>query len=106
MYLSLQPRLRRRRRRSFGSRAALEWAPLGIRVNSIHPGYVDTPLVADVLHRSENGNEMRDNLISLHPIGRLGAPREIADAVVFLASDEASFMTGGEMVIDGGYTAR
>ena len=86
--------------------AALEWAPLGIRVNSIHPGYIDTPLVADVLHRSENGNEMRDNLISLHALGRLGVPREIADAVVFLASDEASFMTGGEMVIDGGYTAR
>jgi NAD(P)-dependent dehydrogenase (short-subunit alcohol dehydrogenase family) len=86
--------------------AALEWAPLGIRVNSVHPGYIDTPLVADVLQRSENGNELRDMLISLHALGRLGEPREIADAVVFLASDESSFMTGGEMVIDGGYTAR
>jgi NAD(P)-dependent dehydrogenase (short-subunit alcohol dehydrogenase family) len=45
-------------------------------------------------------------LINRHPIGRLGVPREIADAVVFLASDESSFMTGGEMVIDGGYTAQ
>lgn len=86
--------------------AALEWAPLNIRVNSIHPGYIDTPLVADVLHRSENGNELKDMLIGLHPLGRLGEPREIADAVVFLASDESSFMTGSEMVVDGGYTAR
>ena len=54
----------------------------------------------------ENGNERRQMLVDRHPIGRLGVPREIADAVVFLASDESSFMTGGEMVIDGGYTAQ
>ena len=86
--------------------AAIEWAPLGIRVNSVHPGFIDTPMVANALHASENGNEMRSAIIAAHPLGRLGVPREIADAVVFLASDEASFMTGAELVVDGGYTAQ
>jgi NAD(P)-dependent dehydrogenase (short-subunit alcohol dehydrogenase family) len=86
--------------------AALEWAGLNIRVNSIHPGFIETPLVSTMLHEVENGNELRTMLISRHALGRLGAPREIADAVVFLASDESSFMTGGELVIDGGYTAQ
>ncbi|HEY2662514.1 MAG TPA: glucose 1-dehydrogenase [Caulobacteraceae bacterium] len=86
--------------------AALEWAPLNIRVNSIHPGFIDTPMVANVLHQAENGNEMREMIISRHAFGRLGVAREIADGVVFLASDESSFMTGSELVIDGGYTAQ
>ena len=86
--------------------AALEWAPLNIRVNSIHPGYIDTPLVSKVIREVENGNELREVLISRHALGRLGLPREIADAVVFLASDESSFMTGSELVVDGGYTAQ
>jgi NAD(P)-dependent dehydrogenase (short-subunit alcohol dehydrogenase family) len=86
--------------------AAIEWAPLGIRVNSVHPGFIDTPMVANALHAAENGNEMRSAIIAAHPLGRLGVPREIADAIVFLASDEASFMTGAELVVDGGYTAQ
>jgi len=86
--------------------AALEWAPLGIRVNSIHPGFIDTPMVSGALHRAENGNELREMIITRHALGRLGEPREIADAVVFLASDESSFMTGSELVVDGGYTAQ
>ncbi|WP_416908529.1 MAG: SDR family NAD(P)-dependent oxidoreductase [Polymorphobacter sp.] len=86
--------------------AALEWAPLGIRVNSVHPGFIETPMVANALHAAENGNEMRDQLIAAHPLGRFGVPREIADAVVFLASDESSFMTGSELVVDGGFTAQ
>ena len=85
---------------------ALELAPLGIRVNSVHPGYIDTPMVSNAIHQAENGNEMRAVLISRHPLGRLGVPREIADGIVFLASDESSFMTGAELVIDGGYTAQ
>ena len=85
--------------------AALELAATGVRVNSVHPGFIETPMVAEALHASENGNEMRVMLISRHALGRLGAPREIADAIVFLASDESSFMTGAELVIDGGYTA-
>ena len=86
--------------------AALEWAPLNIRVNSVHPGFIETPMVANAIHESENANEMRDQLIAAHALGRLGMPREIADAMIFLASDESSFMTGAELVIDGGYTAR
>jgi NAD(P)-dependent dehydrogenase (short-subunit alcohol dehydrogenase family) len=86
--------------------AALEWAPVGIRVNSIHPGFIDTPMVSNVIQAAESGNELRELIISRHPLGRLGASREIADAVVFLASDDSSFMTGAEMVVDGGYTAQ
>jgi NAD(P)-dependent dehydrogenase (short-subunit alcohol dehydrogenase family) len=86
--------------------AALEWAPLGIRVNSLHPGFIETPMLAEGLRRSENGNEMREMLVLAHPLGRLGVPAEIADAILFLASDESRFMTGAELVVDGGYLAR
>jgi NAD(P)-dependent dehydrogenase (short-subunit alcohol dehydrogenase family) len=86
--------------------AALEWAPHNIRVNSVHPGFIDTPMVANGLREAEDGNARRDTIISHHALGRLGEPREIADAVVFLASDESSFMTGSELVVDGGYTAQ
>ena len=85
--------------------AALEWAALGIRVNSVHPGFIETPMVTAAMRNAENGNEMRDQLIAAHPIARFGVPREIADAILFLASDESSFMTGAELVVDGGYTA-
>lgn len=84
---------------------ALELAPLGVRVNSVHPGFIETPMVINSIQNSENGNEMRDTIISRHAMGRLGVAREIADGIVFLASDESSFMTGAELVIDGGYTA-
>lgn len=86
--------------------AALEWAPLGIRVNSIHPGFIDTPMVSGALAGREDGNEMRVALMAAHPLGRFGVPKEIGDAVAFLASDDASFITGAELVIDGGYTAQ
>jgi NAD(P)-dependent dehydrogenase (short-subunit alcohol dehydrogenase family) len=86
--------------------AALEWAPLGIRVNSVHPGFIETPMVSHVLDQLGNANETRTLVISKHALGRLGLPREIGDAVLFLASDESSFMTGSELVVDGGYTAQ
>ncbi|HEX3406148.1 MAG TPA: SDR family oxidoreductase, partial [Caulobacteraceae bacterium] len=86
--------------------AALEWAPLGIRVNSVHPGFIDTPMVSGALQQAENANQMRDLIISRHALGRFGVPHEIADAVLFLASDESRFMTGAELVVDGGYTAQ
>jgi NAD(P)-dependent dehydrogenase (short-subunit alcohol dehydrogenase family) len=86
--------------------AALEWAPLGIRVNSVHPGFIETPMLAEGVRQSPNGNEMREMLISRHPLGRLGLSAEVAAAVLFLASDESSFMTGAEMLVDGGYTAQ
>jgi NAD(P)-dependent dehydrogenase (short-subunit alcohol dehydrogenase family) len=84
---------------------ALELAAVGVRVNSVHPGFIETPMVLNAFRNSENENEMRDMIVSRHAVGRLGVPREIADAIVFLASDESSFMTGSEMVVDGGYTA-
>lgn len=86
--------------------AALEWAPLNIWVNSVHPGFIDTPLVSNALATREDGNEMRVALMAAHPLGRFGLPREIGDAIAFLASDESSFMTGAELVVDGGYTAQ
>jgi len=78
---------------------ALETAQQGIRVNSVSPGYVRTPIL-DVLDQ-----EALDFLTSLHPIGRLGQPEEIANAAVFLLSDEASFITGTDLLVDGGFTA-
>ncbi|MEZ5653925.1 MAG: SDR family NAD(P)-dependent oxidoreductase [Burkholderiaceae bacterium] len=78
---------------------ALEASPRGVRVNSVSPGYVDTPIIA---HQSEEG---RRHLVSLHPIGRLGQPREIANAVLFLLSEESSFVTGADLAVDGGFTA-
>ena len=78
---------------------AIEAAPKGVRVNAIGPGYIDTPLLKDLLP------ELRQALIALHPIGRLGRDEEIANAVLFLASDEASFVTGSFLLVDGGYSA-
>ncbi len=75
---------------------ALGWAKAGVRVNSVHPGYIDTPIL---------GETDRGLLIGATPMGRLGRPEEIAATIAFLASDEASFATGAEFVIDGGYTA-
>lgn len=85
--------------------AALELAPLNIRVNSVHPGFIATPMVEDVLRAAPDGNEKRVELLAAHALGRLGRAEEIADAVLFLASGESSFMTGSELVVDGGYTA-
>ncbi len=78
---------------------ALEGAPEGIRVNSISPGYIDTPLL-ELLDQ-----ELKDFLISLHPVGRLGRSEEVANAALFLASDEASFITGADLPVDGGFLA-
>jgi NAD(P)-dependent dehydrogenase (short-subunit alcohol dehydrogenase family) len=85
--------------------AALEWAPLNIRVNTVHPGFIDTPMVANSVMLGPDGNEKKAMLVAAHALGRFGIPREIADAILFLASDESSFMTGAELVVDGGYTA-
>lgn len=79
---------------------ALEYASENIRVNAVSPGYIDTPIISGATE------EKRDLLISLHPLGRLGKPEEVAKAVVFLASDDASFITGTSLAVDGGYLAR
>ena len=79
-----------------------------IRCNSIHPGYIWTPLVRNVVEfvdEVSTEEELREMLVERHPIGRLGEPEDIARGVLFLASDDSSFMTGSELVIDGGYTA-
>lgn len=86
---------------------ALLYAGDSIRVNSVHPGYIWTPLVEKMGKESEEGVEQfRKNLDDLHPIGHVGEPADIAYGIVFLASEESKFITGSELVIDGGYTCR
>ena len=84
---------------------ALHCAQAGynIRCNSVHPGYISTPLLTNAIDPRPNANEMWDAIIAHHPVGRLGTPEEVANVILFLASDEASFVTGTELVVDGGY---
>jgi NAD(P)-dependent dehydrogenase (short-subunit alcohol dehydrogenase family) len=82
--------------RILAKNTALGWAKNGVRANSVHPGYINTPILGDT---------DRDYLTSTTPMGRLGEPEEVANVIAFLASDESSFMTGSEVVVDGGYTA-
>jgi len=84
--------------------AALELASRKIRVNSISPGAIDTELFSKMGMDSETLNGMTDYLISLTPIGRIGKPEEIGQLVAFLSSDDASFITGSDHIIDGGST--
>ena len=86
--------------------AALRYAKEGIRVNSVHPGFIDTPMVGPFLAKSEGApNPMLDYILTHTPMGRVGRPEEVANAVTFLASDESSYMTGSELYVDGGWTA-
>lgn len=94
--------------RIFSKSAALHCARQGykIRINTVHPGYIWTPMVEGFLAGLGDAKATRQAAEKMHPIGRLGKPIEIAYGILFLASDEASFMTGSELVIDGGYTAQ
>jgi len=86
---------------------ALDYAQKGIRVNSVCPGEVDTPMFRqEARARNMPVEEYRKELSECHPIGRLGVPSEVANAVLFLASDEASFITGTAFSVDGGYTCQ
>jgi len=86
---------------------AMIYADAGIRCNSIHPGFIWTPMVEQHLRDSgaADMDQARADVARLHPLGRMGKPDDIAWAVVYLASDESGFITGSELVIDGGYTA-
>lgn len=85
---------------------ALTYARDRIRVNSVHPGFIWTPLVEKFLAEQGDVEAGRRALDELHPVGHVGEPDDIAWGIVYLASDEARFVTGSELVIDGGYTAR
>ena len=87
--------------RTLTKNIALHWADKGVRVNSIHPGFIDTPLLDQV-----KGTPFEQTMTDLTPMGRLGTPEEVAAGVAYLASDDASFVTGLELYIDGGYVAR
>lgn len=80
---------------------AVELGSKGIRVNSVHPGVIETPMTTDILKDAK----MKDTLVQSVPLGRTGKPIDIAGPVVFLASDAASYMTGAEIVADGGWIA-
>jgi NAD(P)-dependent dehydrogenase (short-subunit alcohol dehydrogenase family) len=79
----------------------VDYAQEGIRINAVCPGYIRTPMIEGIL--SDPGAEER--VVSRHPMHRLGTPEEIAEAVVWLCSDAASFVTGHAMTVDGGYVA-
>lgn len=83
---------------------AIDYGRVGIRVNAICPGFIDTPLMRAVMG-SEGMASFRDHYRDLHMLGRFGRPEEIAGAALFLASDDASFVTGHALVVDGGFTA-
>jgi len=83
--------------------AALEYSAQGIRINAVNPAVIDT----DMVDRFVVGlNMKKDDLSALHPIGRIGRPEEVAEAVLWLCSGRASFVTGHSLIIDGGFTAR
>ncbi len=93
--------------RTMSKNDALTYAPDRIRVNSLHPGFIFTAMVKR--HAQQSGlpeEAVRQHLDSLHPLGGTGTPDDIAWGVVYLASDQARWVTGSELVIDGGYTAR
>lgn len=79
---------------------AIDYGQQNIRVNAVCPGYIDTPLLKNM------SQDAKQALIALHPMGRLGRAEEVANAVLFLASDEASFVNGSSLLVDGGYTAQ
>lgn len=86
--------------RTLSKNAAMTFVSDGIRVNSVHPGFIETPIT------EAQAPDLNDIVIGKTPMGRAGKPIEVANGVLFLASDEASFITGSELVIDGGYLAQ
>ena len=89
--------------RLFTKSTAIQYASDGIRANSVHPGIIETPMSIPTILTTE---EQRDTQINRTPLGRIGTADDVASGILFLASDESSFMTGSELVIDGGLTAQ
>lgn len=94
--------------RLFTKAAALECAAseTGVRVNSVHPGFVDTAMIEGVMEATPDPGATRHWIEHMHPVKRMADPAEVASAILFLASDESSFVTESELVVDGGMTAR
>ena len=80
--------------------AAIRYAKERVRVNSMHPGFIDTPMVEQI-----KGTPVEQMIIQNTPVGRLGRPEEIGDVIAFLCGPKASYMTGSEIYVDGGWTA-
>jgi len=89
--------------RSFARTWTTDLRDRRIRVNAVSPGSTDTPGLSDLLASSETGEQRKRMISSATPLGRLGMPDEIAKAVVFLASDDSSYITGAELFVDGGF---
>ena len=94
--------------RLFTKSAALYCAErrYGIRVNSLHPGFTDTAMLDDIAGALGDADAVKGKIARRQPLGRLAEPQEVARAALYLASDEAAYMTGAELVLDGGFTAR
>ena len=81
---------------------ALEGAREGIRANCVCPGFTDTPLLQTFMAQQDDPEALREAAVGLHPVGRLGTAEDIADSIVFLSSDESSWVTGVDLRVDGG----
>ena len=90
---------------AFTRSLAVECGPDGIRVNAICPGYTETPLLQSYFDLQPNPEQLKRDVVARHPLRRMGRPQDIAEAVFFLASDAASFITGTHLVVDGGILA-
>ncbi|TMF91350.1 MAG: glucose 1-dehydrogenase [Chloroflexi bacterium] len=86
--------------------AAIEWADAGVRVNAVAPGLTETPLIRAWIDGQPEPARFRSALVESVPLGRLAQPEDVAQAIVYLASDESAHVTGASIPVDGGYTAR
>lgn len=91
---------------SLTQQVALEYAPYGIRVNCVAPGTILTPMNSRVFEEAEDPEALKETWNRMHPLGRFGQPEEVAEAVLFLAADSSSFITGQTLVVDGGITVK